>query len=110
MTSTSTRLIRNLAAQIEVSGATSPPKLADVTGWIEQMNLGSTATADTFVPVARTGRQELLDAGVHAAFAWSLNTGMYPKAQFIIRFADDQDVGWEVGPDLRPRKHPIRDW
>ena len=81
-----------------------------MTGWIEQMNLGSTATADTFVPVARTGCQELLDAGVHAAFAWSLDTGMYPKAQFIIRFADDQDVGWEVGPDLHPRKHPIRDW
>ena len=111
VTNTSTRPIRNLAAQIEVADATSPgPKLADVTGRIEPVHLGSTATADTFVPVARTGRQELLDAGDNAAFAWSLDTETYPKAQFTIRFADDQEVDWEVGPDLRPRKHPIRDW
>lgn len=111
VTNTSTRPIRNLAVQIEVSDATSPgPKLADVTGRIEPVHLGSTATADTFVPVARTGRQELLDAGDNAAFAWSLDTQTYPKAQFTIRFADDQEVDWEVGPDLRPRKHPVRDW
>jgi hypothetical protein len=111
VTNSSTRPIRNLAAQIEASGGTSSgPKLAEVTGRIEQMHLGSTATADTFVPVARTGRQELLDAGDNAAFAWALDTGTYPKAQFTIRFADDQEIDWEVGPDLRPRKHPIRDW
>jgi hypothetical protein len=101
----------NLAAQIEVTGAPSPgPKLADVTGKIEQMHLGSTATADTFVPAARASRQELLDAGDNAAFAWSFDTETYPKAQFTIRFADDQEADWEVGPDLRPRKRPIRDW
>ena len=111
VTNTSTRPIRNLAAQIKMVDATSPdPKLADVTGRIEPVHLGSTATADTFVPVARTGRQELLDAGDNAAFAWSFDTETYPKAQFTIRFADDQEVDWEVGPDLRPRKHPLRDW
>jgi hypothetical protein len=69
VTNGSTRPIRNLAAQIEMSGATSPgPKLADVTGRIEQIHLGSTAVADTFVPVARAGRQGLLDAGDNAAF------------------------------------------
>ena len=51
------------------SEAATGPKLADVTGWIEQMHLGSTATADTFVPAARTGRNELLDAGDNAALA-----------------------------------------
>jgi hypothetical protein len=74
------------------------------------MHCGSTATADAFVPVARSGRRELLDAGDNAAFAWSFDTGTYPKAAFTIRFADDQELDWEVGPDLRPRKHPIRDW
>jgi hypothetical protein len=69
-----------------------------VTGRIESVHLGSTATADTFVPVARAGRQELLDAGDNTALAWSLDTETYPKAQFTIRFADDQEIDWEVGP------------
>ena len=73
------------------------------------MHCGSPATADAFVPVARSGRRELLDAGDNAAFAWSFDTETYPKAAFTIRFADDQELDWEVGPDLRPRKHPIRD-
>ena len=73
------------------------------------MHCGSTATADAFIPVARSGRRELLDAGDNAAFAWSFDTGTYPKAAFTIRFADDQELDWEVGPGLRPRKHPIRD-
>lgn len=73
------------------------------------MHCGSTATADTFVPVARSGRRELLDAGDNAAFAWSFDTATCPKAAFTIVFADDQELGGEVGPDLRPRKHPIQD-
>ena len=73
------------------------------------MHCGSTATADAFVPVARSGRRELLDAADNAAFAWSFDTETYPKAAFTIRSADDQELDWEVGPDLRPRKHPIRD-
>ena len=73
------------------------------------MHCGSTATADAFVPVARSGRRELLDAADNAAFAWSFDTGTYPKAAFTIGFADDQELDWEVGPGLRPRKHPIRD-
>ncbi len=62
------------------------------------------------VPVARSGRRELPSAGDNAAFAWSFDTETYPKAAFTIRFADDQELDWEVGPDLRPGKHPIRDW
>jgi hypothetical protein len=73
------------------------------------MHRGSTATADAFVPVARSGRRELLDAGDNAAFAWSSGTQTYPNAAFTIRFADDQELDWEAGPGLRPRKHPIRD-
>jgi hypothetical protein len=74
------------------------------------VHVGSTAAADTFFPVARSGRQKLLDAGDNAASAWSLDTETYPKAAFTIRFADDQELDREVSPDLRPRKHPIRDW
>ena len=66
------------------------------------MHCGSAAAADAFVPVARSGRRELLDAGDNAAFAWSFGTQTYPKGAFTIRFADDQELDWEVGPDLRP--------
>jgi hypothetical protein len=64
------------------------------------MHCGSTATADAFVPVARSGRRELLDAGDNAAFAWSFDTKTYPKAAFTIRFADDQKLGIRLH-DLR---------
>jgi hypothetical protein len=111
VTNTSSRPIRNLAAEINVPGSPSPGrKLADVTGRIEQAHLGLTATVDTFVPTARSHRQDLLDAGENAAFAWSLDAETYPKAEFTVRFADDQGLNWEVGPDLRPRKHTVRDW
>ena len=111
VTNASTRPIRNLSAEINVLGSVSPGrKLADVTGRIEQAHLGSTATADTFVPAARSHRQDLLDAGGNAAFAWSFDAETYPQAEFTVRFADDQDLNWEVGPDLRPRKHTVRDW
>jgi hypothetical protein len=107
----SSRPIRNLAARIEVFGGISPGmKLADVVGRIEAMRLGSTATADVFVPVARSGRQELLDAGDNAAFAWSFDVETYPNVRFTIRFTDDQELEWEVGPDLRLKRTPIRDW
>ena len=59
--------------------------------------------------VARSGRRELPDAGDNAAFAWLFDTETHPKAAFTIRFADDQELDWEVGPGLRPRRHPIRD-
>jgi hypothetical protein len=48
--------------------------------------------------------------GDNAVFAWSFDIETYPKMAFTIRFADDQELDWEVGPDLRPRKHPIGDW
>jgi len=111
VTNASSRPIRNLAAQIEVFGGISPgEKLADVVGRIEQMHLGSTATDDAFVQVARRSRQELLDAGENAAFAWSFDVETYPRVEFTIRFTDDHELEWQVGPDLRPRKSPIRDW
>ncbi len=111
VTNVSNRPIRNLAAQIEVFGGVSPgTKLADVVGRIEQMHLGSTATTDAFVPVARSSRQELLDARENAAFAWAFDVETYPRVEFTIRFTDDQELEWEVGPDLRPRKPPARDW
>jgi hypothetical protein len=111
VTNASARPVRNLAAEINVQGSVSPgKKLADVVGRIEPVHLGSTATVDTFVPAARSHRQDLLDAGENAAFVWSFDAETYPKVEFTVRFADDQDLNWEVGPDLRPRKHPNRDW
>ena len=111
VTNASNRPIRNLAAQIEVFGEISPgKKLADMVGRIEQVHIGSTATDDVFVQVARGGRQELLDAGENAAFAWSFDVETYPRVGFTIRFADDHELEWEVSPDLRPRKSPVRDW
>jgi hypothetical protein len=111
VTNMSTRPIRNLAAQIEVFGGISPAKkLADVVGKIEQAHIGSTATNEVFVQVARSNRQELLDANENAAFAWSFDIETYPRVEFTIRFTDDQKLEWEVGPDLRPRGAPTRDW
>jgi hypothetical protein len=111
VTNASGRPIRNLAAEINVLGSISPGrKLADMVGRIEPAHLGSTATVDTFIPAARSHRQELLDAGENAAFVWSFDAETYPKVEFTVRFGDDQDLNWEVGPDLRPRKHPVREW
>jgi hypothetical protein len=111
VTNASSRPTRNLAAQIDVLGNISPGKKpADVVGRIEQMHLGSTATADAFALVTRSSRQELLDAGENAAFARSFDVETYPRVEFTIRFTDDHELEWEVGPDLCPRRAPIRDW
>jgi hypothetical protein len=68
-----------------VFGGTSPgKKLADVVGKIEQGHLGSTATVDMFVRVTPSSRQDLLDSGENAAFAWSFDVETYPKAEFTI--------------------------
>jgi hypothetical protein len=111
VTNGSARPIRNLAAQINVLGSVSPgTKLADVVGTIESADIGSTATGGTFVLAARSSWKDLLDAGENAAFVWSFDTETFPSVEFTVRFADDQDLNWEVGPDRRPRKHPNRDW
>lgn len=111
VTNDSARPIRNLAAQINVLGSVSPgTKLADVVGRIEPAHLGSPATVETFVLAARSSRKDLLDAGENAAFVWSFDTATFPQVEFTVRFADDQELNWEVGPDLRPRKQPNRDW
>ena len=111
VTNQSNRPIRNLAAQIEVFGGISPgKKLADVVGRIEQVHIGSIATDNVFVKVARSSRQGMLDVGENTAFAWSFDVETYPRVEFTIRFTDDHDLEWQVGPDLRPRKPPVRDW
>jgi hypothetical protein len=89
---------------LPIASAMSP------TGRIEQMYPGSTATAETFVLVARTGCQEPLDAGATRRSPGRSTPEIHPKARFTIRSADDQEVDWEAGPDLCLRKHPIRDW
>jgi hypothetical protein len=70
----------------------------------------SGATDEVFVPVARNGRKDLLDAGESVAFAWSFDVETYPDTTFTVRFADDHELEWEVGPDLRAKKAAIRDW
>ncbi len=124
VTNDSNRPIRNLAAQIEVFGEKSPgKKLADVVGRIEEMHMGSGAgygagdygyaggipRTEMFAPAAHSGRRDLLDAGETGAFAWSFDVDDYPNTAYTIRFADDQELEWEIGPDLRPRA-TYRDW
>jgi hypothetical protein len=72
------------------------------------MHCCSAATADDSSRLPGSGRRELLDAWDNAAFAWAFDTETYPKAAFTIVFADDKELDGEVGPDLRPGKHPIR--
>ena len=58
------------------------------------------------------GRGQDLDGagGDPAAFAWSFDVETYPRVEFTTRFIDDHELEWEVGPDLRPRRAPIRNW
>jgi hypothetical protein len=73
------------------------------------MHCGSAATADAFVPVARSGRRELLEPGITQRSPGHSTPGRTrrrrsPSGSLMIR-----SWTWEVGPGLRPRKHPIRD-
>jgi hypothetical protein len=111
VTNTSARPIRNLAAEANVPGSASPGrKPADVVGRIDPAAQRGPAIPETFTLGARSSRQALLNAGEDAAFAWSLDTEAFPAVEFTVRFADDQDRNWEVGPDLRLKKLPARDW
>lgn len=40
--------------------------------------------------------------GDKVAFAWSFDVTTYPTAEFTVRFADDQELDWEVGPGSSP--------
>ena len=111
VTNASARPIRNLAAEINVLGSASPGrKPADVVGRIDPAAQRGPAIPETFTEAARSSRQALLNAGEDAAFAWSLDAEAFPAVEFTVRFADDQDLNWEVGPDLRLKKLPARDW
>lgn len=115
VTNASARPIRNLAAEINVLGSVLPGrKLAEVVGRVvgrvEPERHDCAATVETFVPAARSSRHDLLEAGENAAFVWSFDVETFPKVEFTVRFADDQELNWEVSPDLRPKRHPVRDW
>ena len=111
VTNSSARPIRNLAAEVNVLGSVSPGrKPADVVGKIDPAAQRSPAIPETFTLAAHSGRQALLNAGEEAAFAWSLDVEKFPAVEFTVRFADDQDLSWEVGPALRLKKLPARDW
>jgi hypothetical protein len=111
VTNASARPIRNLAAEVNVPGSASPGrKPAGVVGRIDPAAQRGPAIPETFTLTARSSRQALLSAGEDAAFAWSLDTEAFPAVEFTVRFADDQDLNWEVGPDLRLKKLPARDW
>jgi hypothetical protein len=111
VTNASARPIRNLAAEINVQGSASPGrKLADVVGRIESAAQRGPAIPETFALAAHSSRQALLNAGEDAAFAWSLDAETFPSVEFTVRFADDENLNWEAGPDLRLKKLPARDW
>jgi hypothetical protein len=111
VTNASARPVRNLAAEINVLGSVSPGrKPADVVGRIESAAQRGPAIPETFALAAHSSRQDLLNAGEDAAFAWSLDVETFPSVEFTVRFADDENLNWEVGPDLRLKKVPARDW
>jgi hypothetical protein len=111
VTNASPRPIRNLAAEANVLGSVSPGrKPADVVGRIEPTAQRGPAIPETFALAAHSSRKDLLNAGEEAAFAWSFAVETFPAVELTVRFADDQDLNWEVGPDLRPKKLPVRDW
>jgi hypothetical protein len=111
VTNASPRPIRNLAAEVNVLGSVSPGrKPADVVGRIEPAAQRGPAIPEVFTLAAHSNRKDLLNAGEDAAFAWSFDVEAFPSVEFTVRFADDQDLNWEVGPDLRLRKLPARDW
>jgi len=111
VTNSSPRPIRNVAAELEVFGGISPgKKLADVVGMMEKAQIASGASVLVFARMVRSGHLELLYPGDKAAFAWSFDVATYPNAEFIVRFTDDQELDWEVGPDLRLTKLTNRDW
>jgi hypothetical protein len=111
VTNASHRPIRNLAAEINVRGSVSPGrKAADVVGRIESAAQRGPAIPEIFTPPAHSSRQALLIAGEDAAFARSFDVETFPSVEFTVRFADDQDLNWEVSPDLRLKKLPARDW
>jgi hypothetical protein len=107
----STRPVRNVAAKIKVSGGISPgERIADVVGMMENVQIASGRTDEVFAQLARRSQLDLLYAGDKAAFAWSYDVGAYPSAEFTVRFTDDQELDWEVGPDLRLTRLTSRDW
>jgi hypothetical protein len=111
VTNASARPIRNLAAEANVLGSVSPGrKPADVVGRIEPAAQRGPAIRETFAVAAHSSRKDLLNAGEDAAFAWSFDVETFLSVEFTVRFADDQDLDWEVGPDLRPKKLLARDW
>jgi hypothetical protein len=81
-----------------------------VVGRIEPTAQRGPAIPETFALAAHSSRKDLLNGGEEAAFAWSFDVETFPAVEFTVRFADDQDLNWEVGPDLRPKKLPVRDW
>jgi hypothetical protein len=111
VTNSSNRPIRNVAAKIRVSGEISPgEKLADVVGMMEKIQIASGVRDEVLGRVVRSSQLALLYAGDVAAFAWSLDEATYPKADFIVRFRDENELDWEVGPDLRLARMTSRDW
>jgi hypothetical protein len=66
------------------------------------MHCGSTATADALIPVARSGRRELLDAGGERSVRLVVRHQDVPEAAFTIRFADDQELDWKSVPTFAP--------
>jgi hypothetical protein len=81
-----------------------------VVGRIEPPAQRRPAEPETFTLAAHSNRQALLNAGEGAAFSWSFDVEASPSVEFTVRFADDQDLNSEVGPDLRLKKLPTRDW
>lgn len=110
VTNDSNRPIRNVAAAIQDAEVFSG-NMAVWIGTLTSEHTASGTTNDLFAPVTTGGELELLPARVSAAFVWSVKATTYPKAKFTVRFTDDAEIAWEVGPDLRVTELDDRnDW
>ena len=101
VTNASDRPIRNVSAAIDVKGHVG--LLANIVRMLGPPSAAPGAADGLLTPAAAlVGGLELLQAGDRAAFLWSrISAATDPKAKFTVRFDDDAEISWEIGPDLR---------
>ena len=104
VTNGSKRPVRDVVARIEaipVGTTTWHDKFADNTGDVIAGEIASAAKVDTFKPGDHGSKIAVLRAGQRAGFVWNFTVARYPSPRFTLRFADDNEVDWEIDNDLR---------
>jgi hypothetical protein len=114
VTNGSNRPVREVAVLVEAASDDMSVRhekvLAEVSGTLETYALGSTAQAQAFVPVDRSGTMPVLRSGQSAGFVWSFSTAQYRRLIPWVRFTDDAGLHWEIDNSLHLEKLAERDW